>query len=140
MEFSDPSSTTEFNGMISVIYRLDAIHKFVHKVKAMKDEDQYFQGLHSLFMELVRHITKGKNRGTNSEELMENPIIQKHLNISDKCLTDIFTIQQLKKKGKPIPYTCWKNLYIWHMELVALEQKSGLGLSYGKDPRFAMGN
>jgi len=29
---------------------------------------------------------------------MENPIIQKHLNISDKCLTDIFTIQQFKKE------------------------------------------
>lgn len=140
MEFNDPSSQTEFNGMISVIYRLDSIHKYIHKVKADKNEDQYFQGLHSLFMELVRHITKGRNKGTNAEELMDNEIIQKHLRLSDKCLTDICIIQELKKKGKPIPYSCWTNLYIWHMELIALEQKSGLGLSYGKDPRFAMGN
>lgn len=140
MEFTDPSSQTEFNGMIAVIYRLDAIHKYIHKVKALKSEEQYLQGLHSLFIELVRHITKGKNRGENSESLMENENIRKHLTTYDKCIKDVCEIQELKKKGKAIPYRCWTNMYIWHMELVALEQKSGLGLSYGKDPRFAMGN
>jgi len=140
MEFNDPSSTTEFNGMISIIYRLDSLWKYAHKAKAMKDEDQYFQALQSVCFELVHHINKGKNKGENSVELMKNELMQKHLENMDKCLQDICKIEEYKKKGKPVPYSCWMNLYIWHMELVALEQKSGLGLSYGKDPRFAMGN
>jgi len=140
MEFNDPSTQTEFNGMMSIIFRLDGLWKYAHKSKAMKDEDQYFHSLQSIYFELVHHITKGRNKGENSVGLMDNEVIQAHLKRTDLCIQDICTIQEHKKKSQMVPYSCWKNLWIWHMELVALTQKSGLGLSYGKDPRFAMGN
>ena len=140
MEFNDPAGKTEFNSMIAIIYRLDSIHKYCHQAKARRDESQYFSSLHSLFVELIRHLAKGNNKNKDNSEILMDPKIAKHFEMLDNCLKDVNEIQTRKNEGKPIPYNLWKNMFVWHLQLNILEQQSGLGLSYGKDPRFAMGN
>jgi hypothetical protein len=129
---------TEFSSGISIIIRVDTIHKQLHLARVNKDYEAWYEWLVSFFMELVRFmkfedskdtdaVTKGKHN--NSFEYYEK--------LWKQVIEDYVTIRNLDYQKKAVPRKYFNSFHNFEIALTILEQKVGLGMTK-RDARFAM--
>jgi len=120
---------SKFDGTLSVIYRLDLVHRHLHNAWVERNEDLIFRWLENFYIEIVGVLTGSKDKRKDSEDIMK---------LWYDAKKDYFNIKNCKAKNKPINESYFDSMREMQINLKILETKYGLGISKKEGARDAL--
>ena len=115
---------SKWDSGLSIIFRLDDIHKALHLANRDMDVNSMYRLLISLFKEVLRKL--------KDKELM------RHFEYWDAVKKDYFEILSLKRNKEQVPDHLFDSFHWWEIQLTLAEEKYELGMPNRGGARYAL--